>query len=849
MGTSVSSIIVVTTPALGISPGAAIGLTISNVSTTSVTFSWSPPTSGSTPFSYQPQISANNGVTWTSVGGQTGLASVSVTGLSVNTAYLFRVITSNSTGSSTSAATGVTTLSVLPTAPTGLSVVGIPTQNAVNLQWNAPSAGTLPLTYQMLARSPTGTGAFAAVGNPTTSTTISITGLSTASSYDFIVTAANLAGTGPASSALVNVQTAGSIGSLPGPATGLAASAIGSASLTLTWAAPATGTPPFSYQPQQAAPSGTPVWANIGTPITATTVVVPGLSPNTAYIFQVVTTNTAGSSTSASAAATTASVVPDAPTGLLTSGSPTSNSVPLSWTAPVNGTPPFTYQVSLRTPTGSGAFAPAGPTTTSLSQTVSGLTSSAGYDFEVSATNAAGTGAQSTTLLNVSTAAAPGTAPTPATSLVVSAITTTSLTLTWVAPTSGDLPFSYQPQQSINSGASWTDIGSPISPATLAVFGLTPRTFYQFRVVTSNAAGSSTSTAVAAATLSVLPTAPTALSVVGSPTQTSINLQWAAPAVGSQPLTYQVNLRTPSGSGTFLPAAPPTNSLTQTITGLAPASTYDFVVTAANPAGTSANSATLVNVSTSTSTGVLPSAPTNLALTSLTSSTVGLSWSPPATGSTPFQYVVQYQVLPSAPVTGPAQVWTTTTFTTVTVDRLTLSLNQATVPDQFAVVYPFYGAPVLAGRVYWEIMITAPVNSPTSTTVGFGPLGGPSTGIGQIFQWALNGVISVDSGFANGTQTWATWSTGNVLCFAYDGTNGMLYGRVGAGGSWNGNPAANPATNVGGYPVASVASLAGASGIVPAGTMYLFNSTARAQFSSALLIGAPPVGYSPLVSG
>lgn len=642
MGTSVSNIIIVTTPALGIAPGVATGLTISNVSTTSLTFSWSPPASGSTPFTYQPQISANSGATWTGIGSQTSATSTSVTGLSVNTSYQFRVITSNTTGSSTSATTGITTLSVLPTAPTGLAVVGTPTQNSVSLQWNAPSSGTLPLTYQVLARTPTGTGAFVAVGSSTTATTITITGLSSAASYDFVVTAANLAGTGPVSSTLVNVQTAGSTGSLPGPATALVTSGIGSTSLTLTWSPPASGSTPFSYQPQQALPSGTPVWANIGTPIAGTTVLVTGLAPATGYIFQVVTTNTAGSSTSASSAATTASVIPDPPTGLQTSGSPTASSVPLTWTAPANGTPPFTYQVSLRTPTGSGSFITAGPTTTSLSQSISGLIASTGYDFEVAAINAAGTGAQSAILLNVVTAAAAVTVPTPATALTVSALAATSLTLTWVAPSSGTLPFSYQPQQSINSGTTWTNIGSGTTAVTLGVTGLTAASAYQFRIVTTNTAGSSTSTAASATTLSVLPTAPTGLAVSGSPTQTSIALVWAAPATGTAPLTYQVSLRTPSGSGSFSVAGPTTTVLLQTISGLSAATSYDFIVTATNAAGTSPNSTILSNVSTAAATGVLPSAPINLAVSSLTSSTVVLTWSPPASGSTPFQYVVQY---------------------------------------------------------------------------------------------------------------------------------------------------------------------------------------------------------------
>lgn len=642
MGTSVSAIIVVTTPALGIAPGPATNVAVSNVSTTSLTLSWSAPTTGSTPFQYQPQISANNGSTWTNVGAQSAALSASITSLSVNTAYLFRVVTSNTTGNSTSSATGITTLSIMPTAPTGLSVVGTPTQTSITLQWNVPSAGTLPLTYQVLGRTPTGSGSFAPIGGTTTATTITLSSLAVASGYDFVVTASNLAGTGPQSSALINVQTAGSTGSLPGPATVVAATAITPTTLTLSWTAPTTGTLPFSYQPQRATPSATPVWTNIGTPITTTTVGVTGLTANTAYIFQVITSNSAGNSTSMSASATTASVLPDAPTGLQTSGTPTANTIPLTWTAPVNGTPPISYQISLRTPSGSGSFSTFGPTTTSLSQTVSGLASSTAYDFEVAATNSAGTGPQSSILLNITTAAAAGTAPTPALGLTVSALAATSLTLTWSAPTSGTAPFTYQPQQSTDGGNTWANIGSGISGLTVGVTGLTAGTAYQFRIVTTNTSGSSTSATVSTTTLSVVPTAPTGLIVSGTPTQTSITLQWSAPATGTAPITYQVLTRTPSGSGTFTAAGPSTSSTSEIITGLSPGASYDFVVNASNAAGTSANSSTLANVVTASGTGVLPSAPTNLAASSLTSSTVVLTWTPPATGSTPFQYVVQY---------------------------------------------------------------------------------------------------------------------------------------------------------------------------------------------------------------
>lgn len=769
MGTSVSNIIVVTTPSLGIAPGVATGLTISNVSTTSVTLSWSPPSSGSLPFTYQPQISSNSGVLWTNIGSSTQLTSTSVTGLSVNTNYLFRVITTNSTGSSTSATTSITTLSVLPAAPTGLAVVGSPTQNAIVLQWNAPSIGTQPLTYQVLARTPTGTGLFSAIGSTTTSTTLSISGLASASSYDFQVTASNLAGTGPASSALVNVQTAGSIGSLPGPATGLAATGIGTTSLTLSWVAPASGTAPFSYQPQQATPSASPVWINIGAPIAATTALVPSLTPNTAYIFQVVTTNTAGSSTSASLAATTASVLPGAPTGLQTSGSPTATAVPLAWTAPAAGTPPLTYQVSLRTPTGTGAFVTAGPTTGSVSQTISGLTASTGYDFEVAAINAAGTGPQSAILLNVLTAAAAGTAPGPAAGLIVSALAATSLTLTWVAPSTGTPPFTYQPQQSINSGATWTNIGSGISGVTVPVTGLTANTAYQFQIITTNASGSSTSTAASATTLSVIPTAPTTLAVVGSPTQTSITVQWAAPATGTPPLTYQLLSRTPSGSGAFITAGATTTSTTQTASGLVPATTYDFVVTATNAAGTSPNSSILANVSTSAATGVLPSAPTSLAATSISSTSVVLTWAAPAAGSAPFQYVVQYQVVPPVIVVPGAP----TGLTSTAIGKTTITLSwvapaTGTAPFTYNSRYSIHGANV------WTSGLSV-FNALTVDVIGL------TAGTNYDFQ--VSATNSAGTGAFSATYTVSTPSANQFM--AIFGTNGHVdfSGTVYAGNS------------------------------------------------------------------
>jgi hypothetical protein len=645
VGTSISQIITVTTPALGVAPTPATGLTVSNLSTTTLTLSWAAPTGGTTPFAYQPQISLGGGPpVWTNIGGSISATTVPVTGLTPNTAYQFEVITSNATGNSFTTAVAATTLAIGPSAPTGLAVSGTPTQTTVSLQWNAPTTGTTPITYQVLSRTPSGSGAFAAIGTTTTGLTTTISGLVAATGYDFEVIASNSAGSSLPSVVLTGVQTAGSIANQPGPATGLVASAITSTTLTFSWTAPSTGTGPFTYQPLFALAGTSPVWTNIGN-TSNTTVPVTGLAPNTAYQFEIITLNAVGSSTSSTISATTLAVAPGAPTALAVTGTSTQTAIALQWAAPAVGTAPFTYQVLSRTPTGSGAFTAAAATTVGLTQTISGLLPSTGYDFEVTAANLAGTGPPSAILLNAQTASGSlGNAPGPATGLTLSAVATTSLTLSWIAPSSGTLPFSYQPQISLAGTPNWSNIGGSITATTVASTGLIPNTAYQFQVLTTNSVGSSTSATASATTLSVLPAAPPGFTA-GAVTQTTVALSWTAPATGTTPFTYQVLSRTPSGSGVFSAAAATTLGTTQTITGLTASTGYDFEVTAANLAGTGPVS-TIVSITTTAIAGVAPSAPTNLAGGAITQATIPISWSAPAVGTAPLSYVVLYRPTP-----------------------------------------------------------------------------------------------------------------------------------------------------------------------------------------------------------
>ena len=251
MGTSISAILTVTTAAQGTTPGQATALTVTNILSTSLTLSWSAPSVGTQPLNYQPRYSTDGGNTWTNATTSTTTSlSVNITGLTANTSYVFDVVTSNASGTSTSAQTGtVTTASVVPGAPTGLALNGAAGSTSVALTWNAPTTGTGPFSYQILSRTPTGSGSFAQIATASTNS-ITITGLSPSTSYDFEVIAVNGAGSGPTSSPLTNVVTAATSAVLPSSPQNLSNGTITTTSIVLNWTTPATGTAPLTYTVQ-----------------------------------------------------------------------------------------------------------------------------------------------------------------------------------------------------------------------------------------------------------------------------------------------------------------------------------------------------------------------------------------------------------------------------------------------------------------------------------------------------------------------------------------------------------------------------------------------------------------------
>ncbi len=148
--------------------------------------------------------------------------------------------------------------------------------------------------------------------------------------------------------------------------------------------------------------------------------------------------------------------------------------------------------------------------------------------------------------------------------------------------------------------------------------------------------------APAAAAAASVPPGQVADFASGSATANSVALTWSAPSSGGSPASYNVQYRI-SGTSTWATMSVPSGSTGTTITGLSPATSYDFAVIGVNSAGSGLTSTTVTAATTSVQTAT-PGPVANFAATAATTTSVSLSWSPPASGSTPTGYTVQYAV-------------------------------------------------------------------------------------------------------------------------------------------------------------------------------------------------------------
>jgi hypothetical protein len=178
------------------------------------------------------------------------------------------------------------------------SSFGVPGQVS-DLAVSSESFDTITLTWATLSPSPTsytiqyrvsGTAGWSTAPS-VTALECTVTGLLSASSYDFVVSAANNAGVG-IPSAIVTASTSAGLNP-PGMVTGLTTNNATSSGMSLAWSSPGSGGTASSYTVQYRV-SGTVSWLTGASGLTSTSFAVTGLSSDTSYDFEVVAVNAAG---------------------------------------------------------------------------------------------------------------------------------------------------------------------------------------------------------------------------------------------------------------------------------------------------------------------------------------------------------------------------------------------------------------------------------------------------------------------------------------------------------------------------------------------------------------------------
>jgi fibronectin type 3 domain-containing protein len=506
----------------------------------------------------------------------------------------------------------------IPTDPTGLAATAS-SSSAIGLSWTAvtPPSNCTISSYNVYRSTTSGftPGSSNLVASGVTGTTYSNTGLTASTTYYYLVEAIDAEGSsGPSNQASAETQTGGgSCSAAPSAPSGLTATASSSSAIGLSWSAV---TPPAnctisSYSVYASTTSGfTPGSGNlIASGLTSTSYSDTGLSASTTYYFVVEAIDSFGTSAASSQqAATTQTAGSGAEIVAIAAGGPAQSNAS-------GGDYSFVADEDFSGGGDNGAV------TATINLTQPGA-------------NAAPMGVYQNGRAGVSNYTIPGlTAGSTYTVLLHFAETY------FTAAGSREFNVAINGTTVLTNLDVYATVGK--DAALLETFTATANSSGQ--IVIAFTAGAANQPLVmgieirssSGGSCSASPSAPTGLTATAS-SSSAIGLSWSAvtPPANCTVSSYSVYGSTTSGftlSSSNLIAS--TTSTTYSNTGLAPSTTYYYVVEAVDAHGSSAASTQASAKTSAASCSAVPSAPEGLTATASSSSVIGLSWTavtPPA---------------------------------------------------------------------------------------------------------------------------------------------------------------------------------------------------------------------------
>ena len=452
-----------------------------------IALTWdSPKDNGAAVESFTVQQRTEDSEAW-SIVGTTPANAIAASNLAPDTSYVYRVSAMNAAGSSLPGQESEPiTTAPGPPGPAGMPRAVTVSPTSMSIEWDeAVDHGSPIESYTVESAAASQPDQWVTVANTGNAPTLTCNDLRPLTGYLFRVTAANAVGearTGPTSQPITTKAAP--------PAQPCAPRSVGvtANSLTIEWDAPDDfGTPISGYRVECKEP-GRQDYRAVSAHQAELQFYSGDLPPASSYLFRVTAISAAGESevSAASDRMQTRAAPPSRPFPPTLQGESTSSALSVGWEAPNdNGSPIVSFRCEVLMPAGGWTLVYEGMDRSAVAE---GLAPATEYLCRVTATNGEGDSSNGEEAAFTTAAERPSTPAPP----VLYQTTGSELTLSWAEPdANGAAITSYELQRQAQGHAAWETVAADVAGTTASVAkGEEEETLF-FRVIATNAAGSS----------------------------------------------------------------------------------------------------------------------------------------------------------------------------------------------------------------------------------------------------------------------------------------------------------------------------------------------------------------------